>query len=121
VFEGYSYLCIITSSSNLTNSDIFWFKVTNGVLQGRYDYCIGPLTGSACVTDIALGADGPVSGTVTTAQTRQSALSYTGQPQQDNQQKIADKSQQRDVERPLAARENQLANQIRQSLEKLSQ
>lgn len=71
----YNYLCVITSSASLGNADIFWFNISNGTISGRYDYCIGSFSGSACVTDIALGPDGSVSGSVSSVSPRKSMAS----------------------------------------------
>jgi hypothetical protein len=67
----YNYLCVITSSPSLGLADIFWFNVTNGTISGRYDFCIGPFSESACILDIATGPDGRVNGSVTSARPRQ--------------------------------------------------
>jgi hypothetical protein len=118
-FEGYRYLCVITSNTNLGNADIFWFNVANGTINGRYDYCIGPFTGSACVSDVALGADGPVTGTVTATQTFQSAQTVKA-PTLNDEQKATEKRLQKDIERPLSAKQSQLTDRIQQSLEMLN-
>lgn len=117
-FEGYRYLCIITDAS-LTGSDIFWFNVNNGQISGRYDYCTGTVTGTSCAMDIALGADGPATGTVTQTQNRMSAQAVAKSSTNDSS-KQSEKGTQRDVERPLSAKETQLANQIRQVLENVT-
>jgi hypothetical protein len=121
-FAGYRYNCAITRIVNnptASGADVFWFNITNGVISGRYNYCTGSLVGSSCVTNIALGADGPVTGTVTSAQSRQSAQSFPVLTSND-ESKATEKSLQRDVERPLSAKQQQLAEQIRQSLQMLN-
>lgn len=108
-FQGYEYVCAITSSSNLGNADIFWFNMTNGVISGRYNYCTEPFASSACVINIALGANGRVSGTVTSAQTRQLSRKSSTQTPDDAQ---------KNAEHQLSTGHLQLTEQLQQSLQR---
>ncbi|MEY4978518.1 MAG: hypothetical protein RLZZ352_788 [Pseudomonadota bacterium] len=118
-FEQYPYLCVISSDIDVRDVDIFWFNVNNGYISGRYNYCVEPLSSDACISDVAFGADGSVTGSVTSSQSRQAALSYEA-GMISNDEKVSNKSQRSSGEISLTDQQKQLASEIGKKFQKLA-
>lgn len=117
VFEGYRYMCAITSSINLAYTDVFWFNITNGVINGRYNFCVESFISSSCLTRIMLGADGLVSGRVTATQIRQQARESNAQAWSDVQNP-AEQQPPAGIEHQPSTEQLQIAEKIQQSLQR---